>query len=69
MTKFSDEFINDVKSYWEDNKGKFKHTEESGVHKKMNVDKKFGLQDLADHFDITISQARRIVYVKNKMVK
>jgi|TARA_R100001460_G_scaffold44468_5_gene81255 hypothetical protein len=69
MTKFHESFIFAVQKYWEDNKGKFKHTEESGVHKKMNVDKKFGLQDLADHFDITISQARRIVYVKNKMVK
>ena len=69
MTKFHESFIFAVQKYWEDNKGKFKHTEESGVHKKMNVDKKFGLQDLADHFDITISQARRIVYVKNKVVK
>jgi hypothetical protein len=69
MTKFHESFIFAVQKYWEDNKGKFKHTEESGVHKKMNVDKKFGLQDLADHFDITISQARRIVYIKNKMVK
>ena len=66
MTKFSDEFIKQVKSYWEDNKGKFKHTEESGVHKKMNVDKKFGLHDLAEHFKITESQARRIIYVKKQ---
>jgi hypothetical protein len=66
MTKFSDEFIKQVKIYWEDNKGKFKHTEESGVHKKMNVDKKFGLQDLAEHFKITESQARRIIYVKKQ---
>ena len=66
MTKFSDEFINDVKSYWEDNKGKFKHTEKSGIHRKISVDKKFGMQDLADHFDITIGQAKRIVYIVGK---
>jgi hypothetical protein len=66
MTKFSDEFINDVKSYWEDNKGKFKHTEKSGIHREVLRDKKFGMQDLADHFNITFSQAKRIVYVVGK---
>ena len=69
MTKFNESFIFAVQKYWEDNKGKFKHTEKSGVHRKVTVDKKFGLQDLADHFNITESQARRILYVKKKMVK
>ena len=68
MTKFSDEFINDVKSYWEDNKGKFKYTEKSydRIHREVLRDKKFGMQDLADHFNITFSQAKRIVYVVGK---
>ena len=69
MTKFHESFIFAVQKYWEDNKGKFKHTEKSGGHRKVTVDKKFGLQDLADHFNITESQARRILYVKKKMVK
>ena len=69
MTKFHESFIFAVQKYWEDNKGKFKHIEKSGVHKEWTTKKKFGLQDLADHFNITESQARRILYVKNKMVK
>ena len=66
MTKFSDEFINNVKNHWEDNKGKFKHIEKNGVHKERTTEKKFGLQDLADHFKLTESQARRIIYVVGK---
>jgi len=69
MTKFHESFIFAVQKYWKDNKGKFKHTEKSGVHRKVTVDKKFGMQDLADHFNITFSQANRIIYVKDKMVK
>ena len=37
MTKFSDEFINDVKSYWEDNKGKFKHIEKNGKDNEKEI--------------------------------
>ena len=69
MTKFSDAFIFAVQKYWKDNKGKFKNIEKSGVHREVTVEKKFGLQDLANHFNITESQARRILYVKNKIVK
>jgi|TARA_B100000073_G_scaffold339158_1_gene337204 hypothetical protein len=64
MTKFNDDFIKEVKDHWQDNKGKFKHIEKSGVHKERTTQKKFGLQDLADHFNITEGQARRILYVK-----
>ena len=66
MTKFNDDFIKDVKSYWEDNNGKIKYVEKSGVHMERTTKKKFGLQDLADHFKITESQARRIIYVKKQ---
>jgi len=64
MTKFNEDFIKQVKEYWEDNKGKFKHIEQSGVHRKVTVKKKFGLQDLSDQFNITEGQARRMLYVK-----
>ena len=66
MTKFNDDFIKDVKSHWEDNRGKIKSVEKSGVHMESTTKKKFGLQDLADHFKITESQARRIIYVKKQ---
>ncbi len=66
MTKFNDDFIKDVKSYWENNKGKIKYVEKSGVHMERTTKKKFGLQDLADHFKITESQARRIIYVRKQ---
>ena len=31
---------------------------------KRMTEKKFNMQDVADHFGLTISQANRIVYVK-----
>tara|TARA_R100001510_G_C7651956_1_gene209754 strand:- start:2379 stop:2588 length:210 start_codon:yes stop_codon:yes gene_type:complete len=65
MTKFSDEFIDEVQDYWKDNKGKFTGKAETGTHKKRIVEKKFGCQDLADHFNLTFAQANRIIYVKN----
>ena len=40
-----------------------------GVHKKVKTVKKFGLQDLANHFKITEGQARRILYVKQNEQK
>ena len=39
MTKFNDDFIKDVKSYWEDNKGKIKYVEKSGVHMERTTKK------------------------------
>ena len=64
MKKFNDDFIKEVKDNWKDKKGKIKYVEKSGVHMERTTQKKFGLQDLADHFNITEGQARRILYVK-----
>lgn len=64
MTKFSDEFKEEVKDFWQENKGKVKGKEVTGVHMKRMTEKKFSMQDVADHFGLTISQANRIVYVK-----
>ena len=64
MTRFSDEFINTVHTYYNENKGKYKYTEKSGVHNTTTVHRKFGLKDVAEHFNLTIGQARRIIYVK-----
>ena len=66
MTKFNESDIITIQNYWKDNKGKYKHTETSGVHRTITVERTFGLQDLADHFNITEGQARRILYVKGK---
>jgi len=64
MTKFNDEFIYEVKNHWTENKGKILGTKSGGVHKEVKNVKKYGLQDLADHFNITEGQARRLLYVK-----
>tara|TARA_R100001460_G_scaffold60333_1_gene100337 strand:- start:15293 stop:15493 length:201 start_codon:yes stop_codon:yes gene_type:complete len=64
MTRFSDEFVNNVKSYYDENKGNFKYTEKSGTHRKTTVHRKFGVKDVAEHFNLTISQVKRIIYVK-----
>tara|TARA_R100001460_G_scaffold26626_1_gene53894 strand:+ start:3087 stop:3281 length:195 start_codon:yes stop_codon:yes gene_type:complete len=64
MTKFNDDFIKEVKEYWESNKGKFKHEEQTGTHMKRKTEKKFGLPDMAEKYSLTISQIRRILYVK-----
>jgi len=64
MTKFSDEFINKVKQHWENNKGKALGYKVGGIHKEYKKLKKFGMQDLADYFNITKSQASRIIYHK-----
>ena len=64
MTKFNDDFIKEVKDHLQDNKCKVKYVAETGIHLKRTTSKKFGLQDLADHFNLTEGQARRILYVK-----
>ena len=64
MTKFSDEFINKVKQHWEENKGKPLGNKVVGIHREYKKLKKFGMQDLADYFNITKSQASRIIYHK-----
>ena len=61
MTKFSDEFVDKVKEHW-----KVKYIAETGVHLKRKTSKKYTLDDVANHFNITESQARRILYVKRK---
>ena len=66
MTKFNDEFISKVHEHWKENKGKVKYVAETGVHLKRTTSKKYGLQDLADHFNITEGQARRLLYVKRR---
>ena len=69
MTKFSDEFIDKVKTHWQENKGKVKYVTETGVHIKRKISKKYTLDDVANHFGITESQARRILYVKRTKPK
>ena len=70
MTKFSDEFMNNVKQYWEENKNTINGKKQGhyrnldGVHREVIRDKKFTMDDLADHFSISIGQAKRIIYLK-----
>tara|TARA_Y100001937_G_scaffold124886_1_gene190496 strand:+ start:1452 stop:1652 length:201 start_codon:yes stop_codon:yes gene_type:complete len=64
MTRFSDEFVDRVKQHWKENKNKVKYVVETGVHFKRKTSKKYTLDDVAEHFNITESQARRIIYVK-----
>tara|TARA_R100000655_G_scaffold26313_2_gene54182 strand:- start:10042 stop:10236 length:195 start_codon:yes stop_codon:yes gene_type:complete len=64
MTKFNDEFIHEVKNHWKKNKGKTLGDKTGGIHIERTTEKKYGLQDLADHFNITEGQARRLLYVK-----
>ena len=64
MTKFSDEFIKKVKQHWEENKGKPKGKETGGIHRKVTTEKLFGTQDLADHFNLSIGQVKRMIYLK-----
>ena len=40
MTKFSEEFQNDVVDFWNENKGKVKGKEVTGVHMKRMTEKK-----------------------------
>ena len=64
MTKFSDEFIKKVKQHWEKNKNTINGKKEGGVHRKVTRDKKFTMDDLAEHFNISTGQAKRIIYHK-----
>jgi hypothetical protein len=64
MTKFNDDFIHEVKNHWKENKGKTLGDKTGGIHVERTTEKKYGLQDLADHFNITEGQARRLLYVK-----
>ena len=66
MTKFNDEFISKVHEHWKENKGKTLGDKVGGVHREVKNIKKYGLQDLADHFNITEGQARRLLYVKRR---
>ncbi len=70
MTKFNDDFIITIQNYWKDNKGKPQGIMKTGgIHVERTTEKKFGLQDLANHFKITEGQARRILYVKQNEQK
>jgi len=64
MTKFSDEFIKKVKQHWEKNKNTINGKKEGGVHRKVTRDKKFTMDDLAEYFNISTGQAKRIIYHK-----
>ena len=67
MTIFNDDFIITIQNYWKNNKGKPQGIMKTGgIHVERTTEKKFGLQDLADHFKITEAQARRILYIKGK---
>ena len=67
MTKFNDDFINQVQQYWNENKNKVLGKKVGGIHKQMTSDKKFTLHDLTEHFNLTLGQTRRIIY-KRKQV-
>ena len=54
MTKFNDEFIKEVKKFWEEGKKK----------KKWGHDPIFSIHDVLDRFNLTMAQAKRILYVR-----
>tara|TARA_A100000171_G_C2126737_1_gene144014 strand:+ start:1629 stop:1937 length:309 start_codon:yes stop_codon:yes gene_type:complete len=64
MTKFNNDFIEKVKDHWEKNKDTINGKKIVGIHKEFTKDKKFTMNDLAEYFNITFAQAKRIVYVK-----
>tara|TARA_X000001388_G_scaffold27083_1_gene19126 strand:- start:7725 stop:7931 length:207 start_codon:yes stop_codon:yes gene_type:complete len=67
MTKFNESDIITIQNYWKDNKGRPQGVMKTGgIHVERTKEKTFGLQDLANHFNITEGQARRILYVKGK---
>ena len=66
MTKFSEEFMTKVNDHWKQNKSKPLGENVGGVHMERITIKKYGLDELAAEFNLTESQARRIVYVKMK---
>tara|TARA_R100001460_G_scaffold34917_4_gene67580 strand:- start:969 stop:1187 length:219 start_codon:yes stop_codon:yes gene_type:complete len=66
MTKFSDEFVDKVQEHWQQNKGKELGEKVGGIHRKILSVKKYSLDNVAEDFNITESQARRILYVKRR---
>ena len=66
MTKFSEEFMTKVNDHWKENKSNPLGENVGGVHQKYKSIKKYSLDELAAEFNLTESQARRIVYVKMK---
>ena len=66
MTKFSEEFMTKVNDHWKQNKSKPLGENVGGIHMERITKKKYGLDELAAEFNLTESQARRIVYVKMK---
>lgn len=55
-----------VNDHWKQNKSKPLGGNLGGVHREYKNIKKYGLDELAAEFNLTESQARRIVYVKMK---
>ena len=66
MTKFSEEFMTKGNDHWKENKSKPLGSNLGGVLQEYKSIKKYGLDELAAEFNLTESQARRIVYVKMK---
>ena len=64
MTKFSDEKIQEIKEYFKNNKGRVMSEEITGINMERKTKRKFGINYVAEHFGLTESQARRILYVK-----
>ena len=59
MTKFDVEFMQEVKQYYQQNK----------AVKQYNWDKVFTADDVAEKYNLTIGQAKRILYSKYKSKK
>jgi hypothetical protein len=59
MTKFDTEFMQEVKQYYQQNK----------EAKQYNWDKAFTADDVAEKYNLTIGQAKRILYSKYKSKK
>ena len=66
MTKFNEEFMTKVNDHWKENRGKPLGENVGGIHIERITIKKYGMDELAADFNLTESQARRIVYVKMK---
>jgi len=66
MTKFNEEFMTKVNDHWKENRGKPLGDNLGGIHREYKKIKKYGMDELAADFNLTESQARRIVYVKMK---
>ena len=66
MTKFSEEFMTKVNDHWKQNKSKPLGENVGGIHLEYKSIKKYGFLMNWEEFNLTESQARRIVYVKMK---